>query len=144
MSLEKADSLIRLAAIDGVTLILGGKTASVKFSERRPRQVPYSYRVGVYSFLAQVLASLIILRVHELVPTPVLLFFAAVCIVVLACMCINMSAKTHQLILLLESTGLAGDARSCVFRKERVLFLCLSVLGWCTVGVLIYFGYSSL
>lgn len=137
---QRADNLIRLAAVDGVTRILGGKTANARIGERRPRQIPWSYRVAMYSFLTQTWTVLIVLVSQKLVAPYILLFLAAFCLVSIASTFLNMSAKGHQMTLLLEHANLSLDYRMAVFRRERGVYLLGCVASLCGMIVCIYFG----
>ncbi len=135
------DSIIRKSAIDGIVAALGGSAGDgsvAKVGERRPRQVPWAYRVAMYSFVVQLLAAMIICFVYRLLPTFVLPLVASLITTVLACMFINMATKTTNLLHLMPI-----DPRSQVLRKERQLCLvaCAIASGATVVGV--YLGLQS-
>ena len=135
---DKFDSIIRTATIDGIVAALGGSAAArsvAKVGERRPRQVPWAYRVAMYSFAVQLLVVLIMLTCYKLIPQLVLPFVASAITVVLACMFINMATKSTNLLQLLQH-----DPRARVLRRERALCLCgcAAALGLAAAGV--YFG----
>jgi hypothetical protein len=133
----KFDSLIRTATIDGIIAALGGSAGAgsvAKVGERRPRQVPWAYRVAMYSFSVQLLVVLILLSSFKLIPTAVLLYVASAITLVLACMFVNMATKTTNLLQLLQD-----DVRARVLRRERLLCLCCcaAALGLTAAGVCI-------
>ena len=135
---DKFDSIIRTATIDGIVAALGGSAAArsvAEVGERRPRQVPWAYRVAMYSFAVQLLVVLIMLTFYKLIPQLVLPFVASAITVVLACMFINMATKSTNLLQLLQH-----DPRARVLRRERALCLCgcAAALGLAVAGV--YFG----
>jgi hypothetical protein len=135
------DSIIRKCTIDGIVSALGGNAGDgsvAKVGERRPRQVPWAYRVAMYSFTVQLLATVIICVVHKLLPLYVLPFLASVVAAVLACMFINMAAKTTNLLQLLQN-----DPRSKVLRRERHFCLFASIFGWGATAVGVYFGLQA-
>jgi hypothetical protein len=134
LAFGRFDAIIRKATIDGIVAALGGSAGAgsvAKVGERRPRQVPWAYRVAMYSFAVQAVVAVSICVSYGLMPMSVLPFVATAITSVLACMFINMATKTTNLLQLLQN-----DARCGVLTRERELCLlgCIIALAATVVG----------
>ena len=63
------------------------------------------------------------------VPYAVLIYMGVLLLLICFTTFFNMAAKAHQLLTLLENSGLGKESRADSFRKERILYLILALVG---------------
>ena len=128
-ALSKCDENIRHSIIDSIEVALGGADKTSRGAgKRRPRQIPLRIRVAYYSLTFQLVVLLIALVSLKKVQPSIIIYMLGI-VLFFACLTfMNMAAKSHQMLSLLEMAGMGGELRAKSFRKERVCYFSLSVL----------------
>ena len=130
-ALEECDGTIRNSILDSIQEALGAAVGSRsgKVGKRRPRQIPLRIRIGYYSAVLQITVLLLYLVYLGIVPYAVLIYMGVLLLLICFTTFFNMAAKAHQLLTLLENSGLGKESRADSFRKERIIYLILALVG---------------
>ena len=138
-ALSKCDENIRNAIVDSIEVALGGAAQQTATEEsnfhhgnsvgkRRPRQIPLRIRVAYYSLVFQLAVGMIVLVCLNILNPSIIIYMFSVVLFFACVTFLNMAAKSHQLLSLLEMAGMGTDDRAKAFHKERICYVLLSLL----------------